>query len=109
MCLARTQILAGSVCEISISQRSITDSHAQHCMALNDLVGQVQLLTLANRETKANLGQGGWVDGYLTELKQNSESLVSRVGGLEERSLRMNGSMRDMGVEAQASHFEHKF
>ena len=108
-CLARTQVLAGSVCEISQSQRAITDNHAQHHLVLNDLVGQVQVLTMASQETKTNLGQGGWIDGYLTELKQNFESLMSRVGGLEERSLRMNDSMRDIGVETQAGHFEQTF
>ena len=83
--LARTQVLAGSVCEVSQAQRAITDNYAQCQLVISDLVGQVQVLTLESQDVRTNLGQGGFFDGYLTELKQNYDSLEKRVCGLEEK------------------------
>ena len=54
-CLARTQVLAGSVCEVSNAQTMIMDNYIQQSIALNDLVGQVQLLTGSDQATRTSM------------------------------------------------------
>ena len=75
---------------------------------MNDLVGQVQFLTGSDRAMKASMDQGGWVDNYLTEMRQRIESLSNQINGLEEGNRRMNDTVRDLGVEIQPSHLEQK-
>ena len=55
------------------------------------------------------MDQGGWIDNHLNEVRQRLESLNNQINGMEVRNLRMNDSIRDLGVEIQPSHLEQKF
>ena len=54
------------------------------------------------------MDQGGWIDNHLNEVRQRLESLNNQINGMEVRNLRMNDSIRDLGVEIQPSHLEQK-
>ena len=84
------------------------DNYSQQSIALNDLVGQVQFLTGSDRTTRASMDQGGWIDNHLNEVRQRLESLNNQIYGMEVRNLRMNDTIRDLGVEIQPSHLEQK-
>ena len=84
------------------------DNYSQQSIALNDLVGQVHFLTGSDRATRANMDQGGWIDNHLNEVRQRLESLNNQINGMEVRNLRMNDSIRDLGVEIQPSHLDQK-
>ena len=80
----------------------------QQLMAMNEIVGQVQYLTGSERQVKASMEQGGWLDNYLTELGKHTESLGNRIINVEEGIQRMNDSVRNIAVEAQQSHADQR-
>ena len=62
MCIQRTQVLAESVCEITNANEMLVSTLAQHFSAINETVGQVQVLTQSDRQMKSSMEQDGWID-----------------------------------------------
>ena len=107
-CIMRTQVLAGSVCELSAANKSLMEILTQQSSALNETVRQVQYLSGSARQIRTSMDQGGWIDNYITELGQHTANLNQRLDRLEEGFDRLNDTVRDVAIENQPRHVDQK-
>ena len=104
----RTHVLAEGVMELSSTNSVIMDRVTHMFNVLEQTVSQVQYLTSSERQMKADMEQGGWIDRYLTELGQRIDGQALLLRNFDERLNRINDTVRGIAVEVQASHVDQR-